>query len=354
MHFLDRVQAASSRAVAIGAGIEVRLEDRLQHQLGSGLHHPVPDRRDAERALAAAGLRDQDPSHRCRPIRLLDQVRSEPGEPLFPPRRFDHREAHPVHPRRTRIRARQVVGVAQDVFPINLVVEQVEAEVRLRLRLEIQLPLKPPDAIGCLQAHRQSPILVFFGSTPEVRVLSSTGVTRLHRSYDPVRLPPTPPPFAASRSLPSCRTGLPRLLASPFQRAVPTAPADRDGCFCRLLPHPTRAFPVMQAGRHPRLHFRGLLRLHACYGPLDRSTAQSGLRHEASTRPVTRPSRSSATRSYRQLPGWLLPPLVIRAVGAHCIKQAKQMPDDHRQLARDGNGGDVIAAPGPDPFVKGT
>jgi len=66
----------------------------------------------------------------------------------------------------------------------------------------------------------------------------------------------------------------------------------------------------MQAGRHPRLHFRGLLRLHACYGPLDRSTAQSGLRHEASTRPVTQPGRSSATRSYRQLPGWLLPPLV--------------------------------------------
>ena len=125
------------------------------------------------------------------------------------------------------------------------------------------------------------------------------------RSYDPVRLPPTPPPSAASRWLPSCRTGLPRLPASPFQRAVPTAPADRDGCFCRLLPHPTRAFPVMQAGRHPRLHFRGLLRLHACYGPLDRSTAQSGLRHEAPTRPVTRPGRSSATRSYRQLPGWL-------------------------------------------------
>src|SRR5215813_2679875 len=30
-----------------------------------------------------------------------------------------------------------------------------------------------------------------------------------------------------------------------------------------------------------------------------------------------RPNRSSATRSYRQLPGWILPPLVNRAVGAH-------------------------------------
>jgi hypothetical protein len=32
---------------------------------------------------------------------------------------------------------------------------------------------------------------------------------------------------------------------------------------------------------------------------------------------VTQLSRSSATRSYRQLPGWILPPLVNRAVGAH-------------------------------------
>ena len=104
---------------------------------------------------------------------------------------------HPVHARCALVRARQVVGVAQDVLAIDLVVEQVEAEVRLRLRLEIQLPLKPPDLIRCLQAHRQSPILVFVGSTPEVRALSSTGITRLHRSYDPVRLPSRPPPVSA-------------------------------------------------------------------------------------------------------------------------------------------------------------
>jgi hypothetical protein len=38
---------------------------------------------------------------------------------------------------------------------------------------------------------------------------------------------------------------------------------------------------------------------------------------EASTQPVTRPSRSVATTSYRQLHGWILLPLVICAVGAH-------------------------------------
>ena len=80
--------------------------------------------------------------------------------------------------------------MAQDVLAADLVVEQVEAERRLRLRLAIQLPLKRPDLIRCCQAHRQSPLLGFFESTPEVRALPSAGITRLHRYYDPVRLPP--------------------------------------------------------------------------------------------------------------------------------------------------------------------
>ena len=120
-----------------------------------------------------------------------------------------------------------------------------------------------------------------------------------------------------SEARPPSHAGLPQLPGSPSRHAVPTTPMDRNGCVCRLLPRSTRAFPVTQAGRRPRLHFRGLLRLHSRYGLPDRSTAQGGLCHEASTRPVTRPSRSSATRVYRQLPGWILPPLVNRAVGAH-------------------------------------
>ena len=35
------------------------------------------------------------------------------------------------------------------------------------------------------------------------------------------------------------------------------------------------AFPVSQAGRRPRLHFRGLLRLYSRYGPLDCSAAKA-------------------------------------------------------------------------------
>src|SRR5208337_5166147 len=40
--------------------------------------------------------------------------------------------------------------------------------------------------------------------------------------------------------------------------------------------------------------------------------------HEAPTRAVTRTSRSSATGSIDNSPGRILPPLMIRAFGAHC------------------------------------
>jgi hypothetical protein len=37
----------------------------------------------------------------------------------------------------------------------------------------------------------------------------------------------------------------------------------------------------LQAGQHPHLYFRGLLRLYSRYGPSICSTAQGGLCHEA-------------------------------------------------------------------------
>src|SRR4051794_17660437 len=96
-----------------------------------------------------------------------------------------------------------------------------------------------------------------------------------------------------------CQTGLPRLPEPPFQRAVPTTPADRMGADVDCFPIHT-AFPVMQAGRHPHHHFRGLLRLHSRYGPLDCSTAPGGPFHEASTRSVSPPNPPAATGANHQ------------------------------------------------------
>jgi hypothetical protein len=91
---------------------------------------------------------------------------------------------------------------------------------------------------------------------------------------------------------------------------------DRTGASVDCFPvHP--AFPDVLAGRHPYLHFRGLLRLYSRYGPLDRSTAQRRPLSRGSD-PASRPARPLVSYQInRQLSGWNLPPLVKRAFGTH-------------------------------------
>ena len=118
--------------------------------------------------------------------------------------------------------------------------------------------------------------LAIFESAPEVRVLPSADIAQLHRSYDPIRLPPEPPPSATLRPLPSPMTGLPRLREPPFRRAAPTTPADQTGARVDCFPAHA-AFPKWPEGRHPHCHFRGLLRLYSRYGPLGCSTGALGI-----------------------------------------------------------------------------
>ena len=50
---LQRLRRAAPRPEAVRARKEVRLEDRLQHQLRRHLHHPVPHRRNPQRPLSS-------------------------------------------------------------------------------------------------------------------------------------------------------------------------------------------------------------------------------------------------------------------------------------------------------------
>ncbi len=126
-----------------------------------------------------------------------------------------------------------------------------------------------------------------------------------------------PPPKATLRPLPSHRTGLPRLPEPPFRRAEPTTPADRAGAHVDCFPA-YAAFPKWQEGRHPHCHFRGLLRLYSRYGPPDRSAAHRRPLSRGSS-PCGYPHKPLVSyRINRQLSGWILPPLMICAFGAHC------------------------------------
>src|SRR3982075_829296 len=272
VHFLDRVYRSTNGAVAVGVVLEVRLEDRFQHELGGGLDHPIPDRRNTERSLASVRLRYRHPPHQVGPVRLRNQFLAQASQPPLQARRLDLGKGHSVPARRARICSGQRIGVSQDVLAVNLVVEQVEAEGRLRLRLTVQLSLKGPDRCRCCQAHRQSP------SPRHLRKRTRSQGPFLSQHYPAstvIRPRPTPAmaaAFATLRPLPSPLTGLPRLPEPPFRRAVPTTPADRAGARVDCFPART-AFPKWQEGRHPHCHFRGLLRLYSRYGPPDCSTA---------------------------------------------------------------------------------
>ncbi len=301
----------------MGGGVKISFEYRFHYQLHCGLDHPVPYRWDAEWPLSAAGLRDHHPSYRLAPISLRSQLLAQTGQPVLHPCRLDPVECHPVHPWRTLVGARQVVSMGQDVRPPDLVVENVEPEPRLGLRLHIEFPLQSPDRIWCFQAHRQSPHLVRFENTPKVRVLPSTGVTRLRRYYDPVRLPFGPMPCSTVEAATLVQNGSPLLARSP----VSTCRAHYPGGPIQVHPSaasPDRAaFPVLRVGRRPQLPFRGLLGLHTRYGPSICSAAKSGVRLRAPTRTVTRPSRLIATGPTDHCPGGTSTRKVIAPFRAH-------------------------------------
>ena len=192
---------------------------------------------------------------------------------------------------------------------------------------------------------RHSPDLWSFPSVSEVRPLSSAGITRHHRYYEPVRHPIRP-----GRSLTGCRLvsphhrwGFPCCVGSPCIRAVAITPAGpyyepvrhpirpgRSLTGCRLVsPHhrwgfpcwvyallssspTTAAFPEIQAGRLPHYPFRGLLSVHSRYGLHTRQVALRPSTPEASEMSLpTSPLRLLPTGA--TLVGWDSHPLKIRA-----------------------------------------
>jgi len=189
----------------------------------------------------------------------------------------------------------------------------------------------PPSPRGIACSEGSGSLSVLPGSSPITSTSPCSQACQKSGSFAPPALPSFNAHMTLSdsrldrrlkttlRPQPSPRTGLPRLPGTPFRRAVPTTPADRAGASVDFFPA-RAAFPKWQEGRHPHWLFRGLLRLHACYGPSDRSAAQGDLCHEASARPVTRTKLLVSYRTYRQLSVWIPPPLVFRAFGAHCHK----------------------------------
>src|SRR4051812_45367037 len=193
----------------------------------------------------------------------------------------------------------------------------------LHLGTAVKLAWKAPGLMPCFvgsrqvtdprllqQAHQKS------GPFPPLALPSLGSTTTLSDPHLCRRL------SASLRPLPSPMMGLPRLPVSPFQRAVPTTPADQGGCACRLLPR-LRGLPRYSGGSASATSLsrpaQASLTLRPA-GLLNRPRRPSSRGFDLTSYP-TKPLVSYQIN--RQLSGWILPPLVIRAVGAHRIRWAR-------------------------------
>ena len=150
-----------------------------------------------------------------------------------------------------------------------------------------------------------------------VRVLPSAGITQPRQYHDPVRRPWGPSSRRCRRrDLRPTRTS-PDYSARLSNMPCPLPRWTETGASVGCFPVPLGPSPnLRRVGVHDFTFeaCSGFTRVTACWIA---QPPTGGLCHEVSTQPVTQLRRSSATRSYQQLPGWILPPLVNRAVGAH-------------------------------------
>ena len=140
--------------------------------------------------------------------------------------------------------------------------------------------------------------LGYFHSVPEVRFLPSTGITRLQRYYEPLRLPKRPGLSLAGVRLAHAATtwGLPCCVDSPCTD-MPAPLPRRDRRWDRVAPltATTAAFPLCPQGRLPLHRFRGLLGVHSRSGLPARRVAETTLSIESSGSFVTSATAPIAT-----------------------------------------------------------
>jgi len=154
---------------------------------------------------------------------------------------------------------------------------------------------------------------------PEVRALPSPGVTRLQRYYGPVRLPPGPPPEAPLKLRPPTgRVSLVTRITFPTCR-IPH-PGRPDRSMCRLLPC-LRGLPRAKDGSASASTLSRPTRTSLTLQPiglLDRPRRPSSRGFGPASYPV---EPLVSYQINRQLSGWILPPLVIRAIEAHFCRR---------------------------------
>ena len=170
---------------------------------------------------------------------------------------------------------------------------------------------------------RHSPTLVSFHRVSEVRPLPSTGITRLHRYYAPVRHPRPP-----SLALAGCRLvvwthhdwGFPCFVTSPLPHMPSSLPRRNRWMPTSLSSPTTAAFPDSRAGQLPHYTFRGLLNVHCALRPMGSpSCPRQPSTPEASAASLP-PLLLRLLPAGATLAGWVSHPLKMCAFTRHTVK----------------------------------
>src|SRR6266849_2770790 len=127
------------------------------------------------------------------------------------------------------------------------------------------------------------------------------------------------PPIENVGGATSTSAGYPPMTQTTFLTCRAHYPAGSNRCVSVSFPV-RAAFPNYLVGRHPRRHFRGLLKLHSRYGLQDCSPAYGGLLSRGSS-PASYPTKPLG--SYHVLPTstWVNPPFTgdLRRWGAQVV-----------------------------------
>ena len=222
----DRVMRPAPRAEPVGTRLEVRLEDRFQHQLQGRLDHPVGRGRDAQPAQLAAGLGDHPfpYRHRVEAAGLSAASAAGRGRPR-PLHGLDVAGGLAVHPSRAR------PGVAPHPIPrhkqkrgIGHQVEQiVEPPMRMlscptvQFGLDPQYPVPRPDAV---RSARSSPATSWHSSSSLPACWPPSPCARLSPARTTTGPPSHPPAVGWQRAVPTGRAGCP--IRSATAGMVPT------------------------------------------------------------------------------------------------------------------------------------
>jgi hypothetical protein len=124
---------------------------------------------------------------------------------------------------------------------------------------------------------------------------------------------------ATLRPLPSHRTGLPRLPEPLFPTCRAYYPGGSSGCSCRLLPR-SCSLPQMAGGSASALSLSRPAQASLALQPAG-SLSRPRRPLSRGSGPAGHPAEPLASYQInRQFSGWIPPPPVIRAFGAHCQK----------------------------------